>query len=321
MGLSDEILRLYWYWAAERQNIFFARLAGQPEPYTDDPILQEYKFTNAFRASDRTSQYLIRYVIYPQDNIDYSPEDTVFRVLLFKRFNLISTWQWIAKHFFPVMLEGFELDRYVDAFEQLHEQVGSVYSTAYNAGRVQGPHPSKYGNHLLALKQAERSGLFQRILEANSLRRVANLIQDMPGVGSWLAYQYSIDLNYTPYINFSEDSYVSCGPGARSGITKCYGDIPPTGFEDAVRHMVDSQDWLPAQYGYDFKNLFGRPLHLIDCQNIFCELAKYTRISHPHLGDKRKTVRFRFVYDPNKPKVDPFYPPKWGLDTSNLPPA
>ena len=319
--MSDEILRLYWYWAAERQNIFFARLAGRSEPYTDDPILQEYKFTNAYRASDRVSQYLLRNVVYPQDGIEYTPEDMVFRILLFKRFNLISTWQWVEKHFFPVTLANFNLDRYVQIFDQLRQQERSIYNTCYNAGRVQGPYPDKHGNHLLALKQAEQSGLFQRILEASSLRRVANLIQDIPGVGSWLAYQFAIDLNYSPYINFSENDFVVCGPGAKSGISKCYGDIPSSGYEDAVRHMVDVQDWLPAQYGYDFKNLFGRPLHLIDCQNIFCELAKYTRISHPHLSDKRKTVRFRFVYDPGKPQIEPFYPPTWGLDTSKLPPA
>jgi hypothetical protein len=242
-------------------------------------------------------------------------------VLLFKRFNLISTWQWIEKHFFPVMLEGFELDRYVQVFDQLRQQERSIYNTAYNAGRVQGPYPDKHGNHLLALKQAEQSGLFQRILEAQSLRRVANLIQDIPGVGSWLAYQYSVDLNYTPHINFSENDYVVCGPGAKSGITKCYGDIPSSGYEDAVRHMVDSQDWLPAQYGYDFKDLFGRPLHLIDCQNIFCELEKYSRVSHPHLSGKHKTVRFRFAYDPTKPNIRPFFPPKWNLGRFTLPPA
>lgn len=317
--MSDDILRLYWYWVSARQDVFYARLMGRPAPFTDDPILREFKFTNVYRASDRVSQHLIRHVIYHQDNIDYSPEDMVFRILLFKRFNLISTWQWVEKHFFPVTLEDFDLDRYVQVFDQLRQQERSIYNTCYNAGRVQGPYSDKHGNHLLALKQAEQSGLFQRILEASSLRRVAKLIQDIPGVGSWLAYQFAIDLNYSPYINFSENDYVVCGPGAKSGITKCYGDIPPTGYEDAVRHMVDSQDWLPAQYGYDFKNLFGRPLHLIDCQNIFCELAKYTRISHPHLGDKRKTVRFRFAYDPNKPKIEPFYPPKWGLDTSKLP--
>ena len=54
----------YWRFAAERQRVFFRRLEGLPPPWTDDPILSAYKFTNAYRASDRVSQYLIRHVIY-----------------------------------------------------------------------------------------------------------------------------------------------------------------------------------------------------------------------------------------------------------------
>lgn len=43
---------LYWRFATERQAIFFARLEGQPSPWTSDPVLQAYRFTNAYRASD-----------------------------------------------------------------------------------------------------------------------------------------------------------------------------------------------------------------------------------------------------------------------------
>ena len=39
--------------------IFELRADGGPGPWTDDPILQRYKFCNTFRASDRVSQYLI----------------------------------------------------------------------------------------------------------------------------------------------------------------------------------------------------------------------------------------------------------------------
>src|SRR6266705_3048098 len=49
----------FWRFAAERQEIFFRRLEEFPPPWTCDPILNEYKFTNAYRASDRTSQFLI----------------------------------------------------------------------------------------------------------------------------------------------------------------------------------------------------------------------------------------------------------------------
>lgn len=60
----QEVYDLYWYFAAERQNIFYNKLNGMEEPWTDDPILQEYKFCNAYRASDRVSQYLLKNVIY-----------------------------------------------------------------------------------------------------------------------------------------------------------------------------------------------------------------------------------------------------------------
>ena len=40
------------------------RLAGSPPPWTDDPVICTHRFTNAYRAADRVSQYLIRYVLY-----------------------------------------------------------------------------------------------------------------------------------------------------------------------------------------------------------------------------------------------------------------
>ena len=58
----------FWRFAAERQEVFFRRLGGSSPPWTKDPILDRFKFTNAYRASDRVSQYLIRNVIYQARN-------------------------------------------------------------------------------------------------------------------------------------------------------------------------------------------------------------------------------------------------------------
>ena len=60
----SEVYESYWRFAAERQTIFFKRASGQDPPWTEDHVLATYKFTNAYRASDRVSQYLIRNVIY-----------------------------------------------------------------------------------------------------------------------------------------------------------------------------------------------------------------------------------------------------------------
>jgi hypothetical protein len=47
----------YWKFAAERQRIYENRLTGGGQPWTADPILQQHKFTNVFRACDRVSHF------------------------------------------------------------------------------------------------------------------------------------------------------------------------------------------------------------------------------------------------------------------------
>lgn len=79
----------YWRFAAERRRIFYRRLHRTAGHLTDDPVLRSFKFTNAYRASDRVSQYLIRNVIYRED-LPRDETNLFFRVLLFKLFNKIG---------------------------------------------------------------------------------------------------------------------------------------------------------------------------------------------------------------------------------------
>ena len=85
MKKRQKVYDLYWYFACERQNIFLKKLNGESAPWTDDKILQEYKFCNSYRINDRVSQYLLKNVIYNGKN--YFDEDMLFRILLFKLFN------------------------------------------------------------------------------------------------------------------------------------------------------------------------------------------------------------------------------------------
>lgn len=65
----------YWRFAAERQEIFFKRVKEQNPPWTEDKILSLFKFTNAYRVTDRVSQYLIKNVIYSEVK---NPDDVFF---------------------------------------------------------------------------------------------------------------------------------------------------------------------------------------------------------------------------------------------------
>ena len=84
----------YLRFAVERQNIFFRRnVLHEKAPWTENSILQNYKFTNAYRVNDRVSQFLISHVIYGDNTSSYDANDIIFRILLFKIFNKIDTWQ------------------------------------------------------------------------------------------------------------------------------------------------------------------------------------------------------------------------------------
>lgn len=49
-----------WTYMEERESIRLHKLAGVEWPWTDDPILQKYKFTNVKRLHDRTTQAFLR---------------------------------------------------------------------------------------------------------------------------------------------------------------------------------------------------------------------------------------------------------------------
>src|SRR5438132_11164608 len=72
----------YWRFAAERLAIFYRRRGDPVGPWTADPILQAYRFTNVFRATDRVSQYLIGQVQYRTD-LSQEPHEVFFRTILF----------------------------------------------------------------------------------------------------------------------------------------------------------------------------------------------------------------------------------------------
>ena len=60
MKKRQEVYDLYWYFACERQNIFWKKLKGEEAPWTEDKILSTYKFCNSYRVNDRVSQYLLK---------------------------------------------------------------------------------------------------------------------------------------------------------------------------------------------------------------------------------------------------------------------
>jgi len=308
----EEVYNLYWYFAAERQNIFYKKLNGEESPWTEDRILQEYKFCNSYRASDRVSQYLIKNVIY--NGKKYSNEDMIFRIILFKIFNKESTWEILCDKLGDITLDDFSFKTYCDILEEAKNKGEKIYTDAYMscANKAFG-YDKKHENHIALLeKMFIKDKMQNKILNAKTMEEAFNIIKSYELIGNFMAYQLVTDINYSEATNFSEREFTVAGPGSERGIKKCFVDLEGMTKEDVIKWMCDNQEKEFKRLGIEFKNLGGRPLQYIDCQNLFCELDKYCRQAVPELKSNRTKIKKRYI--PKTDKIEYKYPPKWNVN-------
>lgn len=303
----------YWKFAYNRHEMWWSRHTGGEFPWTEDPILLEHRFTNSYRVLDRVSQYLLREVQYKETR-SQAIDEVFFRTLLFKIFNKISTWELIEEHLGSVSWQSFDAAALMNLFDAEMQKGTTLYSAAYIIPDPRLGHARKHANHIALLMQMMEQGLPYKVANSSSLEDLYHLILDQPGLGPFLAFQYTIDLNYSSIVDHDESSFVVAGPGALDGITKCFslkGKVSP---EDVIMWTYDRQHLEFERLGLPFKGLFGRPLQPIDLQNCYCETSKYTRKSHPDAVGSSGRMRIKQKYKQDvKPLPPVFLPPKWGL--------
>ena len=311
MKKRQEVYDLYWYFACERQNIFLKKKSGEPAPWTKDKILQEYKFCNSYRVNDRVSQYLLKEVIY--NGKKYSDSSMLFRIILFKLFNKESTWELLLNKFEDITLETFDTRKYSEILENAISSGVKIYNDAYIscANKAFG-YDRKHDNHLALLdKMFNKDKIYEKIEKCKTMEEAFNIIKSYPLIGNFMAYQLVTDINYSEIVNWSEDEFTVAGPGSLRGIKKCFIDKGKMSNEDIIRYMYEHQDKEFKRLNLDFKRIGNRPLQLIDCQNLFCELDKYCRQALPNLKSNRTKIKKHYV--PKSTKIDYYYPPKWNI--------
>lgn len=306
----------YWRFAAERHAMYERRLRHAAAPWTADPILRQYRFTNAYRASDRVSQYLIRDVQYRPDR-SQAPRSLFLRTMLFKLFNKIETWEFLEESCGPI-LDTLDFSR-LDALLTRRREQTAIYSAAYIMPSPKYGNTHKHTNHLALLLQMMDDRLPDRLRQAPSLQDVYHQLLGYPGIGKFLAFQYAIDLNYSSFLDFDEKSLVIAGPGAIDGISKCFSSTAGWSAEQIIMWVTERQDLEFKTRGITFPGLFGRPLQPIDCQNLFCEISKYSRVAHPDIAGSAGRSKIKQLYrSSHRPLPEPWFPPRWALNSNPL---
>lgn len=304
----------YWKFAHERQNIFFNRIKHPTEPFTKDSILREYKFTNVYRACDRVSQYLIGHVIYGE-NKSQEDDDILFRIILFKLFNKIETWQLLENRFGELSTKTFDPPKFKRFLDSEMNKGRALYSNAYMmaSGCKEFDVTRKHHAHLMLIEMMLKDKLSSKLSACRKMIDAYTLLLNYPLIGRFLAYQYVTDINYSTLTDFKENEFTVPGPGARDGIRKCFSKLGGLSESEIIRMMADRQDLEFERLGLNFKRIGRRPLQYIDIQNIFCEVDKYCRVAHPDIEGISGRTRIKQKFRCNSEPIQYFFPPKWNV--------
>ena len=216
--VPNDNLTYLFYWCCERMNIFWKRYNGEQQPWTSDEILQQYKFTNVYRVLDRSSQYMLRNVIY--NGREYSREDMFFRILLYKHFNLPETWDALMTEFGDITYDtGWEdIARFLD--DRIEHEV--IYSNAFmltgwfyslpEYANIRGA--SKHRGYFEVFRRKIfENGEIEAFLNATGFEELFYMFKKLEPFSDFMAQQYCLDLNYSPLYDFTENDFVVTGPG------------------------------------------------------------------------------------------------------------
>lgn len=251
----------------ERHRIYERRAAGKPAPWTKDPILAQYKFTNVYRELDRVTVWIREHWRTPHCH----NEDLWFAMVVARLINhpptlaeLSLPGRWNHAQFLRVM-HG-RRDRGEKSF-------GSAYIVSTNG---QSMDKAIYlAEYVLDAMWEHRA--FYRPKPTHTLSDYHERLMGAQGMGSFMAAQIVADMKYVLPLKNAKDWWIfaASGPGSRRGMSYLMNQDPRTHWkEDEWRAALKELARLVQPH---IAELNLPKLHAQDLQNCLCEFSKYRR--------------------------------------------
>lgn len=325
--INEENFKLFVHFIKERYRIHKRKdVKKQSPPFTKDPILQKYKFTNVRREHDRQSKELIQRV---STNGKLSMEDKIVNTFLFRAWNNADTFEFFdlplsSRYLYRFKAKDDAKIKYL-AYKSNHPaefEKRRWWSSAYNQGGTKGAWKFPDGEGWRRAKKDSDASSFQdfekdiplrpfhippwlkqadivnKILSAKDQQEVFNIIKTVRGFADFLAYQIFVDLTYIPEFPFSENEFVVAGPGCRKGIDLIFANRDGMDYSTCIFWIRDNFDelcntcgtfWVPMSLFSDLPE-HDRCLNVMSIENCFCEISKYIRTYN---GEGRPKVNYK----------------------------
>ena len=257
----------------ERHAIYLRRAAGSPPPWTQDPILQAYSFTNVYRELDRTTIWLARNWRTPHAQ----DPDLWFALTVARHVNLPAT---LARLPYPV--PWFPND----FIQALAHTPSPVFGSAYmiKPSRIPGLSTPEYLAHKVFSPMWERRARL-RPAPGRTLAQQHALFTGCYSIGSFMSAQVIADLKHAPTLRRAPDWFTWCapGPGSQKGLNLLLG-LPINKLWSQADFLL-AANALQAQINQEWP---CAPLDAQDVQNTLCEFSKYRSAQMGLKQPKRK---------------------------------
>lgn len=229
----------------ERQNIFEKKERGDPFPWTEDPILSVWKFTNIYRQNDRGTRVLTAMLEGKE------PDSLMFwNIVWYRMFN----WREHTRFF----NDPNELREYM---QRKYSGGDQVFTNAHMTAGI-AVNGSKLEAFLQLMDQiwVRKDQLLGILLKTKRLGALFCELTEFRGIGKFIAYEIVTDCRHRWTVT-DFNSWANIGPGCKRGMERLgiYPDL------DNLRKIMTEVS----------KSI---PVELRDVEHSLCEFDKYMRV-------------------------------------------
>lgn len=257
------------HWIRQREQVRIAKTQGKPKPWTEDPIIQSYRFCNVRRMDDRVSMWLHDNWYCPY----FNHANMVIAAVLARHFNQPST---LARIGFPQKEYGSNYVQSAKAAITVIKKRGeaTVFNSAYII-RADGKFPSKVD--MVFDETVQQFVDDPPDLNTDSMEMCVEELMHYRNIGSFMAGQIAADLRWGLKGKWADkDKWAAMGPGSKRGINIIHDRAieSPLKQEQFAEELKELMAFLKKA----LPNSLTSRLEAIDYQNCLCEYSGYEKV-------------------------------------------